>query len=320
MNFRPGLNVLVGPNGAGKTNIVEALELLSLLSDKPVSEAVGELGGTGAIVSKTSNDTYSTEIRFEVTGDRLITREKYLEYSHAHLAARTSLRGIKWARYRYSLSIYVDKEQVRVSTESFALWLSKVRRVKGEIRPVHDEHARPDYLVDRAIGNPKSRPAAISSSVAVSGFSEHYYERRFDQQLNDRTFGEGDLAGEKTLIWHARQLHKNFLLNKVVDDLFLGAPFNIVPSRVRQPMDISEEAVLSRDGYGFASALWALQKNDERKQRRGKPSVERLVAYSTTIDGPDLLRKARPSYIQRSSRSFDRLKRQIAFSCWWLAQ
>ena len=56
--------------------------------------------------------------------------------------------------------------------------------------------------------------------------------------------------------------------------------------------------------------------------RNGKGILRRLLrdqGYSATIDGPKLLRKARPSFIQRQSKSFDEFRRQLAISCWWLA-
>jgi len=281
MTLRPGLNVLVGPNGAGKTNIVEALEFLSLLCEKSVSEAIGQLGGTGAIISKTANDTYASEIQLEVQGDRLISREKYLEFSHAELAARESLRGIRWARYSYTVCISVDKDRVRVSRESFGIWLNKVRRVAGELRPVRDGHEKPDYAVSRVIDKSQGYPAAIGYLPLAETFSDYHYERRFHNQLNDKHFGDGDLTGEKTLMWHARQMGRSFIIYKLLDDLALGAPFNIVPSRVRLPMDISAEPALQRDGYGFAAALWALQKRStDGRRSKNKPTVERLIAYA----------------------------------------
>lgn len=281
IDLRPGLNVLVGPNGAGKTNIVDALELLSLLGEKPVSEAIGQLGGTGAIISKISSDTYAKEIRFEVTGDRLITREKYLEYSHAQLAARESLRGIRWARYRYVVVISVDKERVRIGQETFALWLNKVRRTRGEVEPVTVVGQKPDYGISRVVDVGQSRLTTFYSSALAEKFSDFHYERRLQNQLNDKIFGEADFGGEKSLIWHIRQMGRSFILRKVLDDFVLGAPLNIVPSRVREAMDISAEPELQRDGYGFGAVLWALQKRSMDGWRsKNKPTVAKLVEYA----------------------------------------
>jgi len=279
MRLRPGLNVLVGPNGAGKTNIVDALELLSLLCEKPVGEAVGQLGGTGAIVAKASDDTYASQVRFEVVGDRLISREKYLEFSHASLAGRSSLRGLRWARYRYDLVISIDKDRVHVKEESLAVWLNKTRRTKGEIRPVAEPSQKVDYVVNRKGDHSGELRAAVAMSTVAANFSDYYYNRRFQDGLSDSS--SGDTTGEKTFMWHARQVGRSFFINRFLDDFSLGAPFNIAPSRVRQSMDISSAPVLQRDGYGFGAALWALQKGSvDRQGDKAHQSVEKLVSYA----------------------------------------
>jgi hypothetical protein len=55
----------------------------------------------------------------------------------------------------------------------------------------------------------------------------------------------------------------------------------------------------------------------------GKAILRRLLAergYSATIDGPALLKRARPSMIEKHSDSFGSLRRQLHFDCWWLVQ
>jgi hypothetical protein len=53
----------------------------------------------------------------------------------------------------------------------------------------------------------------------------------------------------------------------------------------------------------------------------GKAMLRRLLAergYSATIDGPALLKRARPSVIENYSASFGFLRKQLHFDCWWL--
>lgn len=55
----------------------------------------------------------------------------------------------------------------------------------------------------------------------------------------------------------------------------------------------------------------------------GKAHLRSLLGargYSATIDGPKLLRKARASFVQRTSSSFGALKRQLSVPCRWLSQ
>lgn len=47
-------------------------------------------------------------------------------------------------------------------------------------------------------------------------------------------------------------------------------------------------------------------------------SLLRAKGYSAAIDGPQLLKKARPSEIQKQSPSFNLLREQLDLDCWWL--
>jgi len=277
MEIHPGLNVLVGPNGVGKTNIVEALELLTLLAKKPLGEAIGKLGGIGSVVAK--NSQQSGQFSLEVHGERLVAKDKFLSSSHRQLEGRPSLRGVLWATYAYSLIVEADAEKLRIKDENFRLWLRRVRRVRGKVSAVYEDVGY-DFGIFRAVDDKGDLRAKIRYGTRIPGIFDYHYLRRLESSLNGNTFEEGDTAGEKTALFHTLQQPKYYFPTKVVSDFDLGEPFNILPGKVREPLDASADQVIEHDGRGFVAALRGLEKGTKTNvQPWNGPSISRFIKH-----------------------------------------
>lgn len=277
MNLQPGLNVLVGPNGVGKTNIVEALQLLTLLAKRPLNEAIGQLNGIGSVVTKSSHQI--GQFSLGAQGERLVLKEKYLSPSHKQLEARSSLRNVLWAYYDYSVVVEADSQKLRIKEEKFRLWLRRVRRAQGTVRAVRVE-AGPDFTIYRAANEEGELRARVSYQNRIASVFDYQYMRRLDSILNGDHFLDGDTAGEKTFLFHALTHSKYEFLNKVLSDFDLGEPFNILPGRVREPLDVFSDQVIERDGRGFAAALRGLENNERANVGTGEgPSIGRFLEH-----------------------------------------
>jgi predicted ATPase len=307
LEIRPGLNVLVGPNGAGKTNVIEALEFLSLLSQKPISEAVGELGGVGRIISKTSNDAYATNVQFSVEGDRLVSADKYLRVQPADIVKRQSLRGIRLAHYIYLVSVRFDSDRVFVNEESLRIWLHRVRRVGGEIQEVTGATTEqsPDYIIQQKIVDNKLTTNVRCSPLGRKFSETEYYDRLLIENMNGTGY-RGGVPGDQTFLSLARNLSINFITQKFLNDLTFGSPFNVVPDRVRATMDVAAKPVLERDGYGFAATLRSLQKSPTNRRRTGPDPINRLITY---------VQRANPR-VQKVEAEINHWESKIVAACW----
>jgi predicted ATPase len=277
MDIHPGLNVLVGPNGVGKTNIVDALQLLTLLAKRPLNEAIGELGGIGSVVTKGAQQ--SGQFSLEVFGERLASKEKFLSPTHRQIETRESLRGIVWTYYDYSVVIEADAEKLRVKEEKFRVWLRRVRRSRGVLRAV-EENVGPDFAVSRAADEEGLLRAKGSYQSRIPGLFDYQYTRRLESSLHGDVFDDGDSEGEKTLLFHAFQHSKYVFLRNVLSDFDLGEPFNILPGKVREPLDVSAGQMIEHDGRGFAAALRGLEeKKKTNVLGRQGPSIERFIEH-----------------------------------------
>ena len=277
MDLHPGLNVLVGPNGVGKTNIVEALQLLTLIAKRPLNEAVGRLGGIGSIVTKGSR--HSGQFTLGASGERLVLKEKFLSPTHRQLEERESLRGVLWAYYDYSVVIEADTDKLGVKEEKFRVWLRRVRRTKKVLHAVQ-EAASPDFVIDRALDDKGALRAKVGIHSRIPGTFDFQFQHRIESSLNGGFFGEGDTAGEKTLLFHAFQHSRWAFFEKILTDFELGEPFNILPGKVKEPLDVSSDQIIGPDGRGFAAALRGLEKNIKAKARsKQDPSIDRFIRH-----------------------------------------
>lgn len=309
MEIRPGLNVLVGPNGAGKTNVIEALEFLAQLSRKTVGEAVGELGGVGRIVAKDIDDAYTSDVSLGVEGKRLISTDRYMERSAEDIKARRSLQRSRLARYKYNVSIRFEADKVFIAKESFSVWLRKLRRVRGEVieKEVWNLDIPADFTVERSAGDERPK-GKIRFTPEIRKFSEsEYADRSMVEYLNGNGY-RGDQSGERSVLVHGRDAGMNHIIYRLSSEFSLGALLNVVPDRVRAPIDIAARPQMESDGYGFAAALWALQKSSaaDRYTKNDRPRIEQLVSY---------VQRANPQ-VQNIRAELDNWESKIAVACW----
>ena len=62
------LNLFIGPNGSGKSNIISFLGFICESSSNGLSEAIGNLGGSGTVFRKHGAENYHSQIKAMVRG------------------------------------------------------------------------------------------------------------------------------------------------------------------------------------------------------------------------------------------------------------
>jgi energy-coupling factor transporter ATP-binding protein EcfA2 len=249
LKLTPGLNVLVGPNGAGKSNIIEFVEFFSHLASGGLSEAIGRLGGAGRLLSKISDKGYAREIRIRIEGEKIVGpgRDSFWTDRAAKTIPRRELGRVRRAHYAYNIVVKFTQDLTYIGSETLDIWLSPVASANTpRISEFGDHPKRPDLHVDRhgGAGTEKPRTSIRHSRnlrtylgpKALSGLVSDLREYVFnDMSTEELAFGSDTFLNDD-------------ILEAIAEDFSFEPRLNVVPHRVREPMDISSTPGIQEDG------------------------------------------------------------------------
>jgi predicted ATPase len=241
LEFNPGLNVLVGPNGSGKSNIILLLEFLSRLRNSSLMEAIGQIGGAGAIFRRTTDGLLKDTITVSLEGEGI-----YKDYRY-----ETNLEG----SYKFDAEIKLStvENSVVFGKQHLNIKIKNSKKEDGTTQ-THEKPIEFDISTDIDPIEKKIRTKI-----------NHY-----DRQVN-RLSSRKDLEEiRKIILESCDEYSKNIGLfsfldrfirgaHFIVDDLQGAKAFNISPENARAPEDVASIPVIQADGSGLAATLFALR-------------------------------------------------------------
>jgi predicted ATPase len=231
-----GLNILVGPNGAGKTNLIQFLEFFSNLHHDSLSEVLSKFGGIGSIFQKVDENEFKNKITLKISGDIKKKKKKIF--------------------YQYSCSIYFSKKTN----------LLYFQKQKLEIK--FGENSDWDLSIETKTKD------SLKSDVIINKLDK----RKFKSRFSSKTKYSEQEVGIKT--WLSEKCHSNSIIELLVrvyfdnffdilNDLYGGEIYNIIPSKVKESEDIAKYPQIKKDGSGLATTLYHLKNIKNKKSKSG---------------------------------------------------
>lgn len=266
LSLRPGLNLLIGPNGSGKTNIISFLGFLADTVRFDLSQAVSNLGGSGAVFRKRGEKKYHSQIKARIQG-KAKPDLAYLE------ATKTSARSdtvpdnrTLYYEYSFTTQLSDDRESVFFARQTLRLHIGHL--VSDDFRQINTWDADVQ-LVGNADGSVSCTRAELTDSMleelrpyrAPVDFSAQ-------EEIAKKFVADDSLA---FLIW---DLVPRAMGVSVFDDFGKGMIFNPHPSRIRLPEDSAKNPGIRPDGSGLYASILALKRG-----RRITPSSYRFMRY-----------------------------------------
>jgi predicted ATPase len=249
---RLGITGLIGPNGAGKTNLLDAIDFCFCLIGTSPLQAIARHGGTASVFRSQTRSRRDCNFCIEC-----ITHTPF--YSEADQSEKSPLRTILW---RYSFTIALDPNyQIKVTNQDF--------RAHNCSTPDPSETASGGNPLDSAphlhvSETSEGKFEILSSQVFHLGPTIGSHPR--DQSLTASRFTDAAAAilgsgnwSHDTLI--ARLEPIMFLCSHLRRASFANHKFNINPEIIRLGDEFGQEPVISGNGGGLASTIFALQQS-----------------------------------------------------------
>lgn len=236
LSLTKGLNILVGPNGAGKTNIVSFFEFLSYLVSRDLYEAISLMGGAGSIFKKVGENQFTNFIFSEIHGSSKIENKLYLNYIYSFKIEASIKKGLIYFKNQI-LQFTIDDKQINYSHEDISI-------VKWDFNILQNYES--GGVNEIILHEMKKR-------VTEGSYSDYKNKKSFQSYLNGFAKNESNRS-----ILSILSRNISYAYN-IVSDLFGGETYNIVPSRIKQPEDISKQPGINKDGTGLAATLFALK-------------------------------------------------------------
>jgi predicted ATPase len=276
VNLGP-VNYIAGPNAAGKSNIFDAIHLLSLLADKPFSEAAQQVRGGAQL-----HDLFTVggENRIEFGCEVLIPRAGTDDFGQPAKATHTWLRyelvlGLEEHSARPGIArIKLEREQLSHLTNDLAqarlgfshdmAWQASVIHSSERQLPLittHDDHVRlhPDRVHGKTNGNG-------SGDAPLEFLAERLPRTVLSSAQNADEHRTAVLLRQEMRRWRQLQLD---------------------PSQLRKPDDFQSPAFIATSGAHLAATLYRVASTSEQPTSVYAGVSNRLAEL---IQGVDTLR------------------------------
>lgn len=241
LDVKPGLNILVGPNGSGKTNIILFFEFLSYLVTEDLYSAVTKAGGAGSIFKKKGESEYNQYIKSTIEGCKKIEND-YVQY-----------------RYNFTIVISFDKDYLYFAEQKY-----EAKIVSNFMLEIIEGSW--DLILNQTLSQGSTKPEISLESINLKKFKPRFTT---DQRTNieeikriSQNFFKDFKGSNRSIFQVAFSFgERNY---QVMHDFRSGETFNIIPSKVKQPEDSANPAIIKKDGSGLANTLYAMKKSRDR--------------------------------------------------------
>lgn len=283
ITLEKGINVLVGPNGAGKTNFIDFIDFLSALLMHDASAAVSVSGGVSRVFSLENSKKSSPKISARVSGVGDIS------------TAWTDPKE----RYFFKFEYYLE---VRFSKSLSAIYIS-TEKIKFFALHNSDEEVFSDRLIGTILVRRRSPSSEIEPSIEISpklmttGVRNplRFLRRSVPRDSSPRLlrpsseFALSSPPGPAESMLAARPIRPAMEAIRLA--VSRGRAFNIIPSKAREPDEITRAPYIEPDGSGLSATLYHMQqmKNsastqyDYRFRRLGKETLDAVIEWTKVV-------------------------------------
>lgn len=252
--FRPGLNLFVGPNGSGKTNVISFLGFICDAALLNLSEAIGNLGGSGTVFRKHGEKKYHSQIKVKLRGRVEPTWEVYPGGKRPEERKDGEILNYEYA---FTIQLSEDRESVYFARQSLKL---HIRDKSISLAGIGKWDA--DISVE---GNPDGSVSCTKCELAT------YYTdeiKRYEKVQNSKEFIEERSSPESSVISLAFPLLKNEFALALIKEFQKRIVFNPHPTQIRISEDSAKSPGIHPDGSGLYASLLALKRNKQRPSSR----------------------------------------------------
>jgi predicted ATPase len=253
LELKPGLNILVGPNGSGKTNIIAFFEFLGHLQEMNVPNAISTAGGAGAVLTKTGENTYRSDLSATVSGTMQARSRQYIYYE-----------------YRFDIAMYPRADRITYKRQRVRI---KYRTVGTMPNKEIDDY---DLDIERLSDEKMNIICNVNNINEKKVHGRYHRFRPRDVEKKEiyinriKKLFEDPADMDHSIITILRFLFDDSYL--IMNDLRGGPVFNIEPSKARIPEDSAKPPGIRKDGSGIYATLYAMKQNEEGKRtRRSSP-------------------------------------------------
>lgn len=226
LDIHPGVNLLLGPNGSGKTNIINLLDFVGKTVDSTLSDAVGAMGGAGAIFRKQGDTQHEDKVSVTLYGYTKASTRSYFKYK---FDIQFQLSPDRDTVIYTSQSLLIDKcSKKQVSSRAMS------GDINISVKP-KDGKLKIDCSVDKKIETP-------------------YPKKDFERYIS------AVLEPEDSLMAVTSRITPN--LWRIRWDVGGGLSLNVIPSKAKQPEDSTTAPRIQPDGSGLYATLRAAIKAD----------------------------------------------------------
>jgi len=263
ISITPGLNIITGRNGSGKTNFIEFLDFLSIFTSEDLGAAVSKLGGTSRIFSQESLKSKVPRVSVKVTDTAklptdgapfgitdhdppLFNFEYFLE-----------LRMIKKAAI-----VFVSKESISLFPTYFEGYPDPKKRIVGRI-----EIARKfDPVKKRIETKTKVGPRLLSSSsknpmrYVMTPRLRRQPRRIKPSEERAKILDERIISNLEETESMLSRTYSFQAIHSISRMLSASRSFNLLPSKIRIPSNITDEPEITPDGSGLTAVLYHMRR------------------------------------------------------------
>lgn len=249
LKFRSGLNLFIGPNGSGKSNIISFLGFICESAVLSLSQAVGNLGGSGTVFRKHGEEKYHSQIKAKLRGSVEPNWETFSEKKRPDIEDRNRRM---FYEYSFTIELSDDREYVYFASQSLRFHIGD-KSLRSNAIKVWDA----DILIN---GSSDGSVTCVRADVSPSLQKEfkHMLVRAGGSVLK---LFEESLNSESSIISTCFMLLPREFLHPFYMDFQKRIIFNPHPSQIRLPEDSAKSPGIYPDGSGLYASLLALKRS-----------------------------------------------------------